>query len=252
VTQGDLVKDGMQKNRKNEISLNIAHLGNVCVGIGAFLVEAKIRNVLEQCYIDLNPEIFLTLVAHEKPTAVFFSIIAYDPGAFIRTVMVAEGWKDDWERDCESLWPSLETVTSELSKDLAEVADQVGLPRSLTATYAIGSQHRVCWLNAEWAEHLSERIVRFLKAWHERSRQAEDQRAHDLDALIEEVANDVGFRAIRGRPKKLLFLQKFYGDRIPNHPNGKMGSPAQNCDVVDLNVATVLIKADERVWLESI
>jgi hypothetical protein len=216
--------------------------------LGVPLVQARIHGVHDACHLDLDEVSFLALLPQEKPSAVFYEAISYEPESFIRGTMMAHGWKESWEKDRESVWPTPDEIKSELRVNLAQVEDQIGLPRSLMVTYAIHGQHRICWLAAEWAEELSEKVGEILETRYERAEKARDQVAVTLDSLIAEVANDPEFKAIRGRPKKLLFLQKKYGARIPPHPRGQIARPAQNCDLVDENIAIVLIKSDELAW----
>lgn len=235
----------------NELKQKIEHLKATCTELGIPLVRAGIHGLLDTCHLDLDETDFFALLPHEKPSAVFYETVAYDPERFIRGTMIAQGWKEGWEKDRESIWPTPDEIKAELQADLANAADQIGLPRSLMATYTIQGQHRVCWLTAEWAEDLSEKIDEILESRHERSEEASNKIARTLESLIEEVANDPDFKAIRGRPKKLLFLQKKYGARIPPHPRHQLARPAQNSELVDQNVAIVLTKADERAWSEK-
>ncbi|WP_298015631.1 hypothetical protein [uncultured Castellaniella sp.] len=235
----------------NELPDKLEKLRSVCGEAEALLVEAGIRNLFDSCYLDLAETAFLSLIVHERPSAVFFEAVAYEPDPFIRGTMISEGWRESWEHDPNSIWPTPDDVKTELRTDLESVANQIGLPRSLMATYAIAGQNRVCWLTTEWSEELSDKIVKILDERHERAEKAAEQIARELESLIVEIADDPGFRAIRGRPKRLLFIQKKYGDRVPVHPRGKMMQPAQNCEYVDMNLGTVLVKADERVWLDT-
>lgn len=238
--------------KKNDLSRKLEQLREACNESGSLLVEASFENLLDSCYLDLDGPTFLSLVSHERPTAVFFQTVDYEPDRFIRVTMAGEGWKESWEHDPVSIWPTPDDIKAELRAELNEVSDQVGLPRSLMVTYALQGLPRLCWMTAEWSEQLSDKIIGILDSRHERAEKEEEQIAHELDSLISEVANDPAFRAIRGRPKRLLFVQKKYGDRIPPHPLGRISTPAQNCDAVDHNLATVLIKADDQIWLEKI
>ncbi|WP_374343034.1 hypothetical protein [Azonexus sp.] len=233
---------------ENNLSKKLEHCKTVCMEMGTLLVRAGIHGVLDACHLDLDEASFLSLLLHEKPSAVFYEEITYDPERFIRGTMMSHGWKESWEKDCESIWPTPDEIKAELRVELAKAENRIGLPRSLMVTYAIHGQHRICWLSAEWAEEISEKIDEIIEARHERAENARNQIAITLDSLIKEVANDPEFKAIRGRPKKLLFLQKKYGARIPPHPRGQITRPAQNCDYVDQHIAIVLIKADELAW----
>lgn len=235
----------------NELSGKLEHLKTICREINAPLVHAGINGLLDTYHLDLGESEFFDLLSHEKPSAVFYEEAIYNPELFIRGTMKAHGWKEGWEKDKKSVWPTPDEIKTELHTDLEKVANQIGLPRSLMATYSVHGHHRMCWLTAEWAEDLSEKIGEIVDSWYERAEAAENKVAKTLESLITEVANDPEFKAIRGRPKKLLFLQKKYGDRIPLHPRGQLSQPAQNCDYVDAHVALVLIKADEQAWSDE-
>lgn len=235
----------------NELTEKLQSLKATCTDLGIPLVEAGINGLLDTYHLDLDETDFLALLPHEKPSAVFYETVDYDPERFIRGTMMGHGWKESWEKDPESVWPKPEAIKAELHKELEQASSQIGLPRSLMATYTIQGQHRVCWITAEWAEDLSEKIGDIVDLRYVRAEQAKVRTAQELESVIAEVANDPEFKAIRGRPKKLLFLQKKYGAKIPPHPHGQMSRPAQNCDLVDEHLATVLIKADERAWSED-
>lgn len=235
----------------NELTQKLEHLKASCNELGIPLVRAGIHGLLDTCHLDLDESDFLALLSHEKPTAVFYETDVYDPESFIRGTMTGHGWRESREKDAESVWPKPEAIKAELQKELVQASSQIGLPKSLMATYTIQGQHRVCWITAEWAEDLSEKIGSILELRHVRAEQAKVRTAKELEAVIAQVANDPEFRAIRGRPKKLLFLQKKYGTKVPPHPHGQLSRPAQNCDLVDEHLATVLIKADERAWSED-
>lgn len=236
---------------ENELKQKLEHLKATCTELGIPLVRAGIHGLLDTYHLEVDETDFLALLLHEKPTAVFYETVTYDPERLIRGTMIAQGWKESWEKDRESIWPTPDEIKAELQVDLANTSDQIGLPRSLMATYAIQGQHRVCWLTTEWAEHLSEKINKILEARHERAEEAINKMECALESLIEEVANDPDFKSIRGRPKKLLFLQKKYGAKIPPHSRQQLARPAQNCELVDQNVAIVLTKADERAWSDE-
>jgi hypothetical protein len=232
----------------NDLSRKIEKLKEVCAGLGIQLMPAGINGVLDSSHLDLNESSFLSLITHEKPSAVFYESILYEPERFIRSHFISNGWKENFENSRESIWPTSDDIKTELHAEFSQAENNIGLPRSLMATYAIHGQSRVCWLSAEWAEDLSEKIDNILEARHERAEESRNQVAMTLESLIAEVANDSEFKAIRGRPKKLIFLQKKYGERIPLHPRGRLSRPAQNCDYVDANIAIVLTKADELAW----
>lgn len=232
----------------SSLSKKLEQCKAVCIEVGAPLVHAGIHGILDGCYLDLDEASFFSLLPHEKPSAVFYQTISYDPWRLIRGRLMANGWEERYESRRESIWPTPDEIKSELSLEFSHVESQIGLPRSLMMTYSIHGQHRVCWLSAEWAEELSEKIDEIIEARYEREEEARDKVAVTLESLIVEVANDPEFKAIRGRPKKLLFLQKKYGERIPRHPRGKMAKPAQNCDYVDENISIVLVKADDIAW----
>lgn len=235
----------------NELTKKLEHLKASCNELGIPLVRAGIHGLLDTCHLDLDESDFLVLLPHEKPTAVFYETVVYDPERFIRDIMMSQGWKEGWERDGECVWPKPDNIKAELHKELEQACSQIGLPRSLMATYTVQGQHRLCWITAEWAEDLTEKIEDILNLRFIRAEEAKDKIAKELEAVIAEVANDPEFKAIRGRPKRLLFLQKKYGAKIPPHPKGLLSRPAQNCDLVDEHLATVLIKADERAWSED-
>ena len=242
----------MSTETENELSIKLEHLKTVCMEVGALLVRAKIRNVLDSCHLDIDEASFLSVLSHEKPTAVFYDAITYDQESFIRGVMMTHGWKEEWEmNNRESIWPTPDEIKSELHAELTQVSNQIGLPRSLMVTYAVHGQHRICWLTAEWAENLIEKIDEIVEARHERAEAARNEVALALESLIAEVAKDPEFRAIRGRPKRLLYLKAKYGARIPPHPRGHLTSVAQNCNPVDDNIATVLLRADDLTWINE-
>ncbi|WP_374407715.1 hypothetical protein [Hydrogenophaga sp.] len=232
----------------NDLSIKLEHCKTVCMKLGLPLVQARIHGVLDACHLDLDETSFFALLPQERPSAVFYETTLYDPEEFIRGAMVAQGWKQSWEKSRESLWPTTEEIKSRLNFDFARIENQIGLPRSLMLTYAIHGQHRICWHFADWVEDLSGKVEKILESRFEEEENALSQIAVSLDSLIAEVAKDPEFRAIRGRPKRLLFLQKKYGARIPPHPRGQIARPAQNCDLVDQNIAIVLVKSDELAW----
>lgn len=238
----------MPTNIRNDLSKKFEHLKTVCTGLDIPLISAGINGVLDTSYLELDESSFLSLISHEKPSAVFYESTLYEPERFILGNLISNGWKESFEHSRESIWPTPDDIKAELHVEFSQAENNIGFPRSLMVIYAIHGQNRVCWLSAEWAEDLSEKIDAILEARHERAEEARNQIAMTLESLIAEVANDSEFKAIRGRPKKLLFLQKKYGERIPLHPRGQLSKPAQNCDYVDANIATVLTKADELAW----
>jgi len=199
----------------NELSGKLEHLKATCTELGIPLVKAGIHDLLDTYHLELDESDFLALLPHEKPTAVFFEAVDYNPDAFIRGIMIGHGWKDGWERDRTCVWPKPDDIKRELHKELERASRQVGLPRSLMATYTIQGQHRSCWITAEWAEDLTEKVEDILDFRFVRAEEAKEKVFKELEAVISEVANDPEFKAIRGRPKRLLFLQKKYGAKIP-------------------------------------
>lgn len=240
-----------KKDIRNDLSEKLNNLKATCNEVGIRLVKANITGLLNTHHLNLEEADFVSLLPHEKPLTVFYETVSYEPEHFIRGTMMAHGWQESWENDPESIWPKPDEIKTELCKEIEQAASQVGHPRSLMATYTIQGQHRVCWLTSEWSEDLAEKIGQIVDLRYVRAEDAKDRAAKELISVINEVANDPEFKAIRGRPKKLLFLQKKYGNKIPLHPNGLLSRPAQNCDLVDSNLATVLVKADEIAWSDE-
>lgn len=222
-----------------------------CQEGGSLVVHAGIHRILDSCYLDLNESAFFTVLAREKPPTVFVQARQYDPDAFIRSVMISEGWDASFEDDPQSAWPSPADVAEQLSEQLAGCAHYAGTTCSVLATYAVGGLNRICWITSDWANDLSDAIILACERRHLIQASRQQATAQALEGLIEEIANDPKFRAIRGRPKRLLYVEKVYGDRIPTDPRGRVSRPAQNCSLVDNNLAIVLIKADDRTSVED-
>lgn len=229
----------------------LERLEAICQDAGVLVVHAGINGVLDACHLDLDEAAFFTVLAREKPPAVFVQVHQYEPDGFIRSVMRGEGWKSSFEDDPESMWPSPSDVTSLLGDELNRCADYVGKPCSVFATYGVGGPNRICWITSDWADTLSDAIVLICERRHLDQASRQQAVVQTLDGLIEEIAADPKFRAIRGRPKRLLYVEKVYGDRIPQDPRGRVSRPAQNCSLVDGNLAIVLVKADDRVSTED-
>jgi len=107
----------------------------------------------------------------------------------------------------------------------------------------------------QWAEDFYGEVADFIEAYIADAEidndEAELRAKAAMQSLIEEVAMDVGFRAIRGLPKRLIYLQKHYGTRIPAHSRGRLDRPAQHIELVDLHVSIVLKEASKLIASEE-
>lgn len=110
----------------NELTEKLQSLKATCTDLGIPLVEAGINGLLDTYHLDLDETDFLALLPHEKPSAVFYETVAYDPERFIRGTMMGHGWKESWEKDPElygpSPMPSKPSCTRSLSRLLARLA----------------------------------------------------------------------------------------------------------------------------------
>jgi len=234
-----------------DLSRKLEQLHAICRESGVPLIRARINGLLGNYHLELDEDDFMSLLSQEQPSAVFYEIVDYEPDIFVRDVMRAHGWKESLESSHYVIWLTLDEIKAELATELAQSSGHIGLPRSLMTTYTVQGVHRLYWITAEWAEDLWEKIGEIVQLRDVRADEAELNAAKALDGMIDEVAADPEFRAIRGRPKRLLYVQKKYGDKIPPHPRGRVSRPAQNCNLVDENLSIVLIKADEKAWSED-
>jgi hypothetical protein len=220
----------------NSIISLIAQLDATCAEKGVRLMKAEGIDLSGSPHITLPRKEFIKLAETEQPPVIFYKTTAFYKDEFIADTLAEQGWRAKWDEGEAHI---------SLRKDLKKLTHQEGLPWHAIITYWSQGQSRVCTETTDWADELYQKITGTVQDERDREEADEQKVEEELKNIIEQVARDPYFKAIRGRPKKLIYVQTKYGDIIPKHPRGQMNRPAQHCAYVDANLSSVVVKADE-------
>lgn len=228
---------------------------SVCAETQTAVIRGTLSHGDSAPTIGLEPAELLSAIQAEKPAAVFYSLIAFDPDDFIDLALRANDWREGYEKRPGSRFPTPEKVRAYVQPQIDSLELRSIAHHELHVCYSRDGCLRTMTVSEDWAEEFYGAVADFVEAYIRDAEidndEAEERAKATMADMIKKVSQDEGFRAIRGLPKRLLYLQKHYGSQIPPHPRGRLSRPAQHVELVDLHVATVLIEASNLIWAEA-
>lgn len=70
-----------------------------------------------------------------------------------------------------------------------------------------------------------------------------------LEELCNELMQDSGFAAVRGKRKRCVYVTEKYGLRVPRSPTGELRRVDQTCDPKDANLVSLVERVSDRLEL---
>jgi hypothetical protein len=245
----------MSLSTHQDLASILASVEDACAETQAVLIRGRFSGMDVSPVIKLEHVEMLSAIKAERPAAVFYSRNRFSADSFILSSLVANGWKEGLDERPGSRFPGPEQVREHFKGqiDALELRDDPHF--EIEICYSRDGCVRTMEFAEQWAEDFYGEVADFIEAYIADAEidndEAELRAKAAMQSLIEEVAMDVGFRAIRGLPKRLIYLQKHYGTRIPAHSRGRLDRPAQHIELVDLHVSIVLKEASKLIASEE-
>lgn len=232
----------------------LASVEKACADIQTTVISGRFSRGDGASVIELGQAEMLDAIRAERPAAVFYSLTKLDVDGFIYLALQANGWKEGYDRRPGSRFPSPDKVRTHLQSQIDSLTSRPNLHHELHVCYSHDGCVRHMEFAEEWAEEFYCEVSDYVEAYIDESEidsdEAEERAKAAMKDLIQKVSQDEGFRTLRGLPKRLLYLQKHYGDKIPPHPRGRLHRPAQHIELVDYHMAIVLTEASNLIWRE--
>jgi hypothetical protein len=250
---GRIIAD--MSNEALDLFRMLASVKEVCADIKTAVIRGAFLRGDGASVIELGHAEMLEAISAERPAAVFYSLIKFDADGFIHLALQANGWKEGYDKRPGSRFPSPDKVRAHVQSKIDSLASRPDSHHELHVCYSRDGCVRHMEFAEEWAEELYCEIADFVEAHIDDTEtdndEAEERAKEAMKDLIQKVAQDEGFKALRGLPKRLLYLQSHYGDKIPRHPRGRLHRPAQHIELVDYHMAIVLTEASNSIWRET-
>ncbi|MGJ7565267.1 hypothetical protein ACSFBM_15550 [Variovorax sp. GB1R11] len=242
-------------NEALDLSRVVASVKEVCAGTKTAVIHGAFSRGNGASVIELGHAEMLEAIRAERPAAVFYSLIKFDADGFIHLVLQANGWKEGYDKRPGSRFPSPDKVRAHVQSQIVSLTSRPDPHHELHVCYSHDGCVRHMEFNEEWAEEFYCEIADFVEAYIDDAEidndEAEERAKDAMKDFIRKVSQDEGFKSLRGLPKRLLYLQKHYGDKIPPHPRGRLHRAAQHVELVDYHMAIVLTEASNLIWRET-
>lgn len=233
----------------------LASVEKVCADIQATVIRGTFSRGDGASVIELGRAEMLEAIRAERPAAVYYSFATFNPDDFIDLALRVNDWKEGYDERPGSRFPSPGKVRAHFQTRIDSLHQPSHSHHELHVCYPRDGCIRRMEVAEEWADEFYNEVADYVEAYIRDTEmdndEAEERARLAMAEMITKVAEDDGFRAIRGLPKRLMYLQKHYADQIPQHPRGRLARPAQHVDPVDLHLATVLTEASKRIWADE-